>query len=224
MQDAAQLCLDEGALLLDDDELVYRCAELDDGLAHHRVRHAELQDADADIGELLETDAEVGERLHDVEVRLACAHDADWRARRRTDDTIDPVVARVRLRRLEAMLHDEQFLVRHRMGTDRRERLASAPAVPAPPPATDPDGRDHSAPTTAPDGSGSAAPAAGDGGDPAAPPTPALAPPSAQPPSKNLSHFHHPELPIGHGPSFRRAAWPGRPGWRNVSEQVGDSF
>jgi len=59
-----------------------------------------------------------------------------------------------------------------------------APAVPAPPPATDPDGRDHSAPTTAPDGSGSAAPAAGDGGDPAAPPTPALAPPSAQPPSK----------------------------------------
>ena len=47
---------------------------------------------------------------------------------------------------------------------------------------------------------------------------------AAQPPSKNLSHFHHPELPIGHGPSFRRAAWPGRPGWRNVSEQVGDSF
>src|SRR5687767_1391832 len=45
-----------------------------------------------------------------------------------------------------------------------------------------------------------------------------------QPPAKNLSYFHHPELPIGHGPSFRRAASPGRPGWRNVSEQVGDSF
>src|SRR6185295_10783338 len=29
---------------------------------------------------------------------------------------------------------------------------------------------------------------------------------TAQPPTKNLSHFHHPELRIGHGPSFRRAA------------------
>lgn len=47
---------------------------------------------------------------------------------------------------------------------------------------------------------------------------------AAQPPSENLAHFHHPELPVGHGPSFRRAAWPGQPGWRNVSEQVADSF
>ena len=50
---------------------------------------------------------------------------------------------------------------------------------------------------------------------------------TAQPPLENFSHFHHPKLPIGHGPSFRRAASPGRPGWRKfqnrwriVSEKV----
>jgi hypothetical protein len=44
------------------------------------------------------------------------------------------------------------------------------------------------------------------------------------PPPHKLAKLHHPQPPMGHRHPLSRAALAGKPGWRNVSEQVGNSF
>ena len=81
VEDAAQLRLDERPLLLDDDDRVDGVGELRDRLRDQRVGHRQLQHPDPEPVEVVERHAQVGERLHDVEVGLARAHDAQRRAR-----------------------------------------------------------------------------------------------------------------------------------------------
>ena len=75
--------LDEGPLLLDDENLLEAPGELADDPGLHGEEHAHLENADAVAAELLVVEAELDERLPDVVVGLARGHDAEPGVRRR---------------------------------------------------------------------------------------------------------------------------------------------
>ena len=82
VQDAAELRLDERPLLLDHDHArrpTPRTPRIVSGTSGYVI--ASLRMRTPDGVEVVERHAEVGERLHDVEVGLAGAHDAERRAR-----------------------------------------------------------------------------------------------------------------------------------------------
>ena len=82
-----------------------------------RPGHADLVDADADVGRGACVDAEVLERLQHVEVALAGGDDAEARLRRIDDDAVDAGWrARTRTRRLHRVLVQAHFLVQRRIG------------------------------------------------------------------------------------------------------------
>ena len=78
--------LEEGALVLDDDDLVEASGEPGDDARLKRVDHAELEQPDAVPFEVVLRQPERGEGLADVQVGLAGGHQADPGAARPRDD------------------------------------------------------------------------------------------------------------------------------------------
>ena len=110
------LRFDEGALLLDDDDVLEAVGELADADRLERPGHADLVDADADVGRGFRVDAEVFERLQHVEIALAGGDDAQARLRRIDHDAVDAVRARERARGLDCVLVQAHLLVQRRIG------------------------------------------------------------------------------------------------------------
>ena len=81
VQQLFQLRLDQGALLLDHDDLLEAGREAPHAFALERPDQAELEHAQAKPGGHLAVDAEIGERLAQVQVRLAGRDDAEPRMR-----------------------------------------------------------------------------------------------------------------------------------------------
>ncbi len=97
----AQLLLDQAGLFLDHEDLVEAFGEGLDARRLERIGEADLVDADAGVGERGERDVEPAKHLEQVEVRLAAGDDADRRARRLDDVTIDRIDLRERAHRVE---------------------------------------------------------------------------------------------------------------------------
>ncbi len=109
------LRLDEGALLLDDDDVFQAAREVADADRLQRPGHADLVHADADLARVALADAQVLERLQHVEVALAGGDDAQARVRRVEHGLVDAVGARERARGLHGVLVQAHFLVQRRI-------------------------------------------------------------------------------------------------------------
>ncbi len=72
-----QLVLDDSALLLDHDDLFQAFGEVAGALRLQRPGHADLVEADTDLGGPFLVDAQVIQRLHHVQIGLAGGDDAD---------------------------------------------------------------------------------------------------------------------------------------------------
>ncbi len=94
--------LEEGALLLDHEDLLQAAPELAHDARLHREQHADLEDADAVAAQRSVVEAELGEGLADVVVGLAARDDAEPRVRRRHRDAVELVLVRVAPGQLEA--------------------------------------------------------------------------------------------------------------------------
>ena len=103
-----ELALDDAALFLDDEHLVFALHELECTVRLERPDHADLVDVEPDALCLLPVDAEQAQCLHEVEVCLARRDDAEARFRYVEDLAVDRVGGRERERRgflgLEAFL------------------------------------------------------------------------------------------------------------------------
>ena len=102
VQDFLELALEEGQLLLDDDDLVEACRELPHDLRVERPDHPQVQQADARAREPALVEPHVGKRLAQVVVALAAGDDADPRVGAEPLDQVHPVRARVCERGLRA--------------------------------------------------------------------------------------------------------------------------
>ena len=121
VQDLLDLALDEGALLLDDEDLLEPRGKLAQALGLERPRECRLVQAQPERGGGLLADAEQVERLADVEVGLAGADDAEAGLRRVEHDAIKPVRAYVGLCRSEPMVEEARLLLRRRVGPAQTE-------------------------------------------------------------------------------------------------------
>ncbi len=104
-QQARDLLLDDGALLLDHQQLLAARGEVRDARGLQRPHHRDLVDRDAEFGGTRLVDAELGQRVHHVEPGLAGAHDAEALARLGPDHAIEAVGTHEGLRRLESLQH-----------------------------------------------------------------------------------------------------------------------
>ncbi len=114
-----ELGLDEGALLLDHEDLVEPPAELAHRALLERPDHAQLEHADADALELALAEPEAAQRVHQVVVGLAGGDDAEPGVAGALDP-VDAVLARVREGEVGA--HAEQAALELERG--RREQVA----------------------------------------------------------------------------------------------------
>ena len=104
-QQARDLLLDDGALLLDHQQLLATRGEVRDARGLQRPHHRDLVDRDAEFGGTRLVDAELGQRVHHVEPGLAGAHDAEALARLGPDHAVEAVGTHEGLRRLESLQH-----------------------------------------------------------------------------------------------------------------------
>ena len=93
--------LDEGPLLLDDENLLEALGELAHHPRLHGKEHPHLENADAVTAQLLVVETELDEGLPDVVVGLARGHDAEPGVRGGHDDAIELVLVGVELGQLE---------------------------------------------------------------------------------------------------------------------------
>ncbi len=101
VQDVLGEHLEEGPLLLDDQDLLEALGELANDARLHRKEHAHLEDADAVAPQPLVVQSQLEEGLAHVEVGLARRHDAEPRAGRGHRDAVELVLVRVEARQLE---------------------------------------------------------------------------------------------------------------------------
>src|SRR6185369_16142878 len=90
-----QLVFDQLAFFFDDENFLQALGEIANASRFERPRHADLAQADADLGGVLLVDAQVLERLQYVEIALARGDDAQARIRRIDDDAVQAIHARV---------------------------------------------------------------------------------------------------------------------------------
>ena len=111
-----QLVFEELALLLDHQDLVEAFGEFTHALRFERPHHADLVQADADVGSLLLVDAEILQRLSDVEIALARRDDAEPRLRRIDHAAVELVHPAVGEGGVELVVHQPFFLHQRRVG------------------------------------------------------------------------------------------------------------
>jgi len=122
-----QLVLEQLALFLHHQDLVQPLGEVAHAVGFERPHHADLVQADADLGGQRVVDAEVVEGLAHVEIALAAGDDAQARRGRVDDDVVEAVGACVGERGVELVVQQALFLHQRRIGpTDveavRRQR------------------------------------------------------------------------------------------------------
>jgi hypothetical protein len=101
VQQLLELGLDEGALLLDHDDLLEAAGECEHALALERPDEAELEHAQPEALGQLPIDAEVGERLTEIQIRLAGGDDAEARIRAFEHQPVEGVRSGERAHRLQ---------------------------------------------------------------------------------------------------------------------------
>ncbi len=110
------LALDEGVLLLDDQDVLQPAREALQADRFQRPGHADLVDADAQVQARALVQAQVLQRLQHVQVGLAGGDDAQARLRRIDHQAVDAIGARERLRGLDRVLVQAHFLLQRRVG------------------------------------------------------------------------------------------------------------
>ncbi len=110
------LAFDEAVLLLDHDDVLQAAREVADADRFQRPGHADLVDADAEIGAGASVQAQVFQRLQHVEIALAGGDDAQARIRRIDHGAIDAVGAGEGLRGLHRVAMQTHFLIERRIG------------------------------------------------------------------------------------------------------------
>ena len=98
------------------EDFVEALGEFVHAVRFQRPGHADLVQADADVGRRLLVDAEIGQRLARIEVGFAGRDDADARLRAVPDDLIELVGTRIRQRRIPFVAVHAHFLFQHRVG------------------------------------------------------------------------------------------------------------
>jgi hypothetical protein len=98
--------LEEGELVLDDEDLLDALGQLADGGGLERPDHADLQDAHAGRAQRVRVEPEVGERLQEVVVGLAGGHDPEPGAGGVVGDAVQAVLPRVGPRELQPHLEE----------------------------------------------------------------------------------------------------------------------
>ena len=111
-----QLVLEQLALLFHHEDLVEALREGAHAPCLERPGHADLVQAQADVGRHRLVDAEVFQRLPRVEVGLAGAEDADARVRAVPDQPVQSVRAHVGERRVPFVVVHPRFLLEHGVG------------------------------------------------------------------------------------------------------------
>ena len=120
IEDVADEELHEGALLLDDEDLLQPPRELPHDAGLHREEHADAQQADAVVLQGGVVQPQLEERLAQVVVGLAGGHDAEPRIPRGDGDGVEPVGRREELGRLQAAVVDVPLHVEAERGQQRR--------------------------------------------------------------------------------------------------------
>ena len=116
VQDARELLLDEGALLLDDQHLLQPARELQRAFALERPGQADLPDPDAERGAGGGVQTELVERLAQVEVGLAAARDAQAVRCGGMDQPVEGIGAREGRHRVQLRPVQPAFLLQRRVG------------------------------------------------------------------------------------------------------------
>ena len=98
------------------EDFVEALGEFMHAVRFQRPGHADLVQADADVGRRLLVDAEIGQRLARVQIRFAGRDDADARLRAVPDDLVELVGTRIRQRRIPFVAVHAHFLFQHRVG------------------------------------------------------------------------------------------------------------
>ena len=127
VQQLLELGLDQGALLLDHDDLLEAGGERAHALGLERPDQAELEHAQAKPGGELAVDAEVGERLAQVQIRLAGRDDAEARVRAVEHQPVERVgpgerAHRLQLEAMQPLLLGERGIGPADVETARRQR------------------------------------------------------------------------------------------------------
>ena len=129
VQHVLELGLDEGALLLDDEDGVEPLGEATRALRLQRKRHRDLVEPDAEPPRRGLVDAEVLERLADIEVGLAGGRDPEPRPVRVPHRAVEPVGAAERPDRLELALIEPLLLLLRRVRPADPETLGGKDGI-----------------------------------------------------------------------------------------------
>src|SRR5205085_3481635 len=111
-----QLVFDELALFLDDEDLAETFGELANAGGLERPRHADLAQANADLGGVLLVDPQILERLQHVEIALARSDDAQARIRRIDRDAVEAISSAICERRIDLVVLEAKLLLHRRVG------------------------------------------------------------------------------------------------------------
>ena len=111
-----QRVFEDLALFFHHEDFIEALGKFVHAVRFQRPGHADLVQADADVGRRLLVDAQVGQRLARIEVGFAGRDDADARLRAVPDDLIELVGTRIRQRRIPFVAVHAHFLFQHRVG------------------------------------------------------------------------------------------------------------